>query len=206
MPQDKIKLKQAVIVEGKYDKIRLESMIDALILPTHGFRIFTDGDMRRFIRGLAASRGIIVLTDSDTAGFKIRSYLGGMIPREQITHVYIPDVSGKERRKKTASAEGKLGVEGMESTALRKAFEAAGVMSETREAAHDPVTKLDLYEDGFVGGPCSRALRQALYKELSLPEHININAALPLVNAMLTKDEYNKMAAALKAGAFQSEK
>lgn len=190
MQSEKLKIRQAVIVEGKYDKIRLEPIIDALILPTDGFKIFKDIEMKNFIRNLASQRGIVILTDSDVAGFKIRSYLAGMIPREQITNVYIPDIMGKEKRKRAPSAEGKLGVEGIETEVLRRAFELAGITSSTSERVSDPITRLDLYEDGIIGGQNSRAMRLALYEKLSLPSRINLTAALPLINVLLTRAEY----------------
>jgi len=190
MPGEKIKITQAVIVEGKYDKIKLESLIDAFILPTNGFSLFTDSEMKGFIRELAKTRGIVVLTDSDTAGFKIRAYLSGMLPKEQVTNVYIPDILGKEKRKRIHSAEGKLGVEGMDADVLRKAFGLAGIIHTASQEKTNPITKLDLYEDGLVGLDNSRALRLALYKKLSLPERLNVNTAIPLLNALMTKEEY----------------
>ena len=121
---DKIKLRQAVIVEGKYDKIRLASLLDTLIIDIGGFRIYKDEEKLALIRALAKTRGLIILTDSDRAGFQLRSYLGGSIPKEQITHVYIPDIHGKERRKAQPGKEGLLGVEGMDTETLKHLFDA----------------------------------------------------------------------------------
>ena len=195
---DKIHVKQAVIVEGKYDKIKLDAVIDGLIIPTNGFSLFHDRELKAFIKSLAESRGIIILTDSDAAGFKIRAYLKGMIPSGQIVNVFIPDVYGKERRKPSPSAEGKLGVEGISAGILREAFEAAGVSVEKPPERGDPITRLDLYEDGFMGGFGSRELRYALYDKLNLPRRINLTAALPLLNSMLTKDEYKALVKGLR--------
>ena len=191
----KISINQAVIVEGRYDKIRLESVIDALILPVGGFRIFTDGELRGFIRRLAAGRGVIVLTDSDAAGFKIRAFLRGMIPADQITDVYIPDVFGREKRKREGSKEGKLGVEGMSAQILREAFRQAGVTSAERREQENPVTKLDLYEAGIYGGENSRTKRAAFYEKLGLPARLGVNAALPLLRQMLTREEFEQLTA-----------
>ena len=192
----KITVSQAVIVEGKYDKIKLEAVLDGLILPTNGFGIFKDAEMKRFIRSLAETRGLIVLTDSDGAGFRIRSYLSGMLPAEQITHVYIPDILGKEKRKQTPSAEGKLGVEGVEVSILRAALARAGVVaSEPLPQRAEPITRLDLYEDGLMGGADSRTLRYALCDALALPRRLNITALLPLLNSLLSRAEYKALLA-----------
>ncbi|GHU81507.1 hypothetical protein FACS1894191_8430 [Clostridia bacterium] len=143
---------------------------------------------------IAASRGIVILTDSDAAGFKIRSYLLGMLPKEQVANVYIPDVTGKEKRKRAPSAEGRLGVEGMDTETLQKAFELAGITASPAVRTEDPITITDLYEDGFTGGRNSKALRLALYKSLALPAKLNTNAAVPLLNSLLTRGEYKALA------------
>jgi len=193
MSNEKISLNQAVIVEGRYDKIRLESVIDALILPVGGFQIFTDKELRSFIRRLACERGIIVLTDSDAAGFKIRAFLRGMIPPEQITDVYIPDILGREKRKQTPSKEGKLGVEGMSADILREAFHQAGITSAERREQQNPITKLDLYEAGLSGTENSYQKRAAFYGKLGLPVRLGVNAALPLLRQMLTREEFENI-------------
>jgi ribonuclease M5 len=195
----KLRVRQAVVVEGKYDKIKLESLINGYILTTRGFGVFRDPELRGFIRRLAAQRGLVVLTDSDAAGFKIRAYLTGMIPAEQITNVFIPDLYGKEKRKRTPSAEGKLGVEGMDLATLRRAFHLAGVAVEGEAAApRDPITRQNLYEDGFVGGEDSRERRYALYDRLNLPRRLNVTAALPLLNALLDRAGYQDLVRELK--------
>jgi len=193
MADSRIHLKQVVIVEGRYDKIRLESVVDALILPVGGFKVFTDKELRAFIRKLAASHGIIVLTDSDAAGFKIRAYLRGIVPPGQITDVYIPDIFGREKRKSAPSKEGKLGVEGMSSDILREAFRRAGIESTEREERQNPITKLDLFEDGLYGTENSKARREMFYKKLGLPARLGTNAVLALLQSMFTRDEYKEI-------------
>ena len=193
MKDTRIHLKQAVIVEGRYDKIRVESVVDALILPVGGFKIFSDKELRAFIRKLAATHGIIVLTDSDAAGFKIRAYLRGVVPPRQITDVYIPDIFGREKRKSVSSKEGKLGVEGMSVEILLEAFRRAGVENVKHEERQDPITRLDLFEDGLYGKDNSRARREMFYKKLGLPARLGTNAVLPLLQSMLTRDEYKEI-------------
>ena len=170
----KIPLKQVILCEGKYDVIRLSSLFDALILPTHGFQIYNDHQRRALLRRLAAQRGLVIATDSDSAGFQIRAYLKSFIPPEQLRHVYIPDVAGKEARKCEASAEGKLGVEGMDTQALLEAFERAGLLEE-QSPPPARLSKLTLYRDGFSGRPGSKARYKALLRALELPEHLSVN-------------------------------
>lgn len=187
-----IKIREAVIVEGKYDKIRLESVLDTLIIPTNGFGIFKDKEKMQMLRLLAQKRGLLILTDSDSAGFLIRNHLSSCIPKEQIRHAYIPDLYGKERRKDKPSKEGKLGVEGMPQAALAEALRRAGVTAEQEEEIEtgSPITKADLYEDGLTGGPQSRLLRQKLLKELRLPERLTTNALISVLNSLMTREEY----------------
>ena len=187
-----LKLKQAVIVEGRYDKARLSTLLDATILTTDGFGIFRDREKLALIRRLAAQSGIILLTDSDAAGFRIRRYLAGAVPKEQITHVYIPDLWGKERRKARPSAEGKLGVEGIPNQLLLEAFRRAGVAVEEAQAPSastpPPITKADLMEWGLSGGPDSAARRRALLRQLKLPERLSANALLEMLNRMYDRE------------------
>ncbi len=185
-----IKLKQTVIVEGKYDKIRLESLLDANIICTDGFAIFKDREKQNLIRRLAEKTGILILTDSDSAGFKIRSFLGGSLPKEQVMHAYIPDVLGKERRKAEPSKEGKIGVEGMQTKALVAALEKAGVFCEETPKKGKRVETIDLFEDGISGGENSRAKRAELCKRLDLPERLSTNSLLQMINTFLTYEEY----------------
>ena len=147
---EKLKISQAVIVEGKYDKIKLEGIIDAFIIETDGFGIFKDKKRLAFIKKLARERGIAVITDSDHAGFMIRNYISSGVPKDRIFNVYIPDIYGKEKRKKTASKEGKLGVEGMTKEVILEAFKKAGLEFSEVEC-ENPVTPYDLYEAGFSG-------------------------------------------------------
>ena len=188
-----IKIKQAVIVEGKYDKIKLESILDTVIIATDGFGIFKDREKQAFIRTLAEKRGILVLTDSDSAGFVIRSFLSGIVPPESITHVYIPDVFGKEKRKAEPSKEGKLGVEGVSRKTIIKALEKAGVTSESLpDGARRLVTKTDLYEDGICGKSNSLAKRKQLLKALGLPEKTSANSMLKIINTFLSFEDYKQ--------------
>jgi len=190
---EKISLKQVIICEGKYDAVRLSSLFDALILPTHGFQIYNDTDRRKLLKKLAAQRGLIVATDSDYAGFQIRSYLKSFLPAKQLLHVYIPDIAGKEPRKDYPSGEGKLGVEGMDTKILLEAFEKAGVHTEAdASSAHNipqaPITKTMLYQDGFSGTPGAKARFKTLLRALDLPEHLSTN----LFCACVSEEEYEK--------------
>lgn len=205
MSAKRLRLRQAVIVEGKYDKIKLESILDALIIPTDGFRIFKNADMRALIRSLAATCGIIVLTDSDRAGFLIRGHLSGITQPGQVTHVYIPDVAGKERRKSHASKEGKLGVEGIDVATLREAFARAGILEDGEVQKNCCITKMRLYEDGLSGGADSKRRRQALLKRLGLPEHLAPNALPELLSRMLTEQQYLETLQALDLDEEQAE-
>ncbi len=192
-----ITLTQAVIVEGRYDKIRLSSLLDTVIVETNGFRIFKDREKLALIRALAHKKGIVILTDSDTAGFRIRRYLQGAISKEDyknIYHAYIPEILGKEKRKLQPSKEGTLGVEGMSTQILLEALQRAGVLageiSQPRET--HPLTKLDFYEDGLTGKENSEALRLQLLRQLSLPHYLSANALLQVINATMTREEYRQ--------------
>lgn len=187
-----IRIRQAVIVEGKYDQIRLSSLVDTVILTTEGFGVFKDKEKQKLLRRLARERGLVVLTDSDSAGFVIRSFLNGIVEPQYITNVYIPDVFGKEKRKAAPSKEGKLGVEGMRTEQLLEAFRKAGVTAETGDAPHErrEVTKTDLYEDGLSGGQDSARKRRRLLRALDFPERMNANAMLKLINTCMTYAEY----------------
>ncbi len=185
-----IKLKEAVIVEGKYDKIKLSSLVDGLIITTDGFGIFKDRDKRELIKTLAKKRGIIILTDSDSAGFLIRSHIKGFVSEGKIKNVFIPDVFGKEKRKSAPSKEGKLGVEGMDRELLENALKKAGIVEEKTSPNAKKVLKSDLFEDGISGGADSKAKRTRLLKELGLPERMSANALLETVNALYSFEEY----------------
>lgn len=198
-----IKIDRTVIVEGKYDKIKLSNLIDAHIIQTDGFSIFKDKEKQKLIRRLAAKNGLLILTDSDAAGFKIRSFLGGIVPPEQICHAYIPDIYGKEKRKTEASKEGKLGVEGVNGKLILEALEKAGVICEKTETASPrrEITKTDLFEDGFAGGKNSAEKRKLLLKALDLPERMSANAMLSALNIFLSFEEYKILAEKIQEGA-----
>ena len=188
-----IKLKEAVIVEGKYDKIKLSSLVDGLIITTDGFGIFKDREKRELIKTLAKKRGIIILTDSDSAGFLIRSHIKGFVSEGEIKNVFIPDVFGKEKRKSAPSKEGKLGVEGMDRELLENALKKAGIVEEKTSPNAKKVLKSDLFEDGISGGADSKAKRTRLLKELGLPERMSANALLQAVNLLYTRDELEEI-------------
>ena len=192
-----IHVREAVIVEGKYDKIRLSALIDGLILPTNGFRIFKDPEQMALIRALADTRGILVLTDSDSAGFLIRNYLSGSIAPEKIRHAYIPDLLGKERRKDKPSKEGKLGVEGMPLSVLKEALLRAGAGAQEEALPRRKITKMDLYENGLSGTTNSAEKRAALLRRLSLPEYLSANSLPEVLSGILDYDEFVRIAAEL---------
>ena len=185
-----IKLTKPIIVEGKYDIIKLSNLIDGLIIKTDGFGIFKDKEKQKLIRRLAGETGIIVLTDSDSAGFLIRNFLTSSLPADKITHVYIPDVFGKEKRKTEAGKEGKLGVEGMTEEILLEAFRKAGVVSETTTEKRQLITNVDLYEYGFSGRPNSQEKRKLLLKKLSLPERLSTSSLVKILNTFVTYDDF----------------
>ena len=187
-----IHIQQAIIVEGKYDKIKLSSVIDAVIIVTNGFSIFKDKEKMSLIRTYAKKTGIIILTDSDSAGFKIRNYLKGSV-EGNIINVYIPDIFGKERRKEKSSKEGKLGVEGMDGEIIINALKKAGVVFSERDIQKESITRMNLYEDGFSGGDNSSFKRKKLLKHLELPELLSVSGMLDILNSMFTLDEYKKI-------------
>lgn len=185
-----IKIRQAVIVEGKYDKIKLSGIIDAPIIQTDGFGIFKDKELQLLIRKLAEKRGILVLTDSDSAGFKIRSFIGSTVDRNNIKHAYIPDIFGKESRKTEPSKEGKIGVEGVSEDIIIQALANAGVLCESTPEPERPITKLDLYELGFTGGEDSSRKRAALLKYYSFPSRLSANSLVKVLNCVTTYDRF----------------
>lgn len=187
--EDKIKLSEAVIVEGKYDKIKLSNILDAFIIETNGFAVFKDKAKLSFIKKLAKERGIIILTDSDHAGFMIRNYISSGVPKEQIKNVYIPDIFGKEKRKNAPSKEGKLGVEGMTKEVIVEALSKAGITS-SKSVCSDPVTTVDFYDLGLTGGAGSKAKRKALCKTLDLPEFLSTSSLISCINNFMTKEEF----------------
>lgn len=186
---EKLHLEQAVIVEGKYDKIKLSNIVDAFILETNGFAVFKDKQKLEFIKKLAVERGIIIITDSDHAGFMIRNRISKGVPKEKITNVYIPDIYGKEKRKQEPSKEGKIGVEGMTKDILLEAFKKAGIFA-TSVLKDNPVSTTDFYELGLTGGIDSKAKRKSLCSQLDLPEFLSTNALISCINSMMTKEEF----------------
>ncbi|MDD6081890.1 MAG: DUF4093 domain-containing protein [Oscillospiraceae bacterium] len=192
-----LKVEQAIVVEGKYDKIKLESIIDATIVVTNGYGIFKDREKLELIRFYARKKGIIILTDSDGAGFKIRGFLKGSVPEGSIKNVYIPDIFGKEKRKVKPSAEGKLGVEGIKKELIVEAFRKAGINFVSEEGAEkterNPVTRTDIYEAGLTGTPDSSEKRKKLLKKLGLPERLSTSGMLEVLNTMMSAEEFYEM-------------
>ena len=185
-----IKLRQAIVVEGRYDKNVLSQLVDAPVIETHGFGVMKDRRLLGFLRQVAAARGLIILTDSDGAGFVIRNFLKGALPPEQVLHAYIPDVPGKERRKRVPGKEGKLGVEGMPPEVLLSALRAAGATfeGEGTTVKENPVTHADLLDLGLIGAG-SKAKRAALLRALALPEHLSTAALLDVLGTLTTREE-----------------
>lgn len=194
-----IKIKEAVIVEGKYDKIKLSAIIDTVIIETDGFAVFKDKEKQKLIRFLAEKRGIIIMTDSDSAGFKIRNFINGITKSENIKNVYIPDIYGKEKRKTEMSKEGKLGVEGMKPEIILSALKKAGILCDENEKTEcHKITHTDFFEDGISGGENSSEIRKALAKQLDLPERISSSALLKIINVYMTYDEYKEAVKTVK--------
>lgn len=185
-------IKEAVVVEGRYDKNAVSQVVDTLVIETRGFGIFSDEDLLKLIKRVASVRGVILLTDPDSAGFLIRNHIRGALSGENIKHAYIPDIPGKERRKPAPSREGKLGVEGVSPKLILEALVRAGATFEDENAAPrqgSGVTKADLYEMGLTGKPASREKRTELLKKLELPEHLSANALLEVINCTMTREE-----------------
>lgn len=203
-----MRIREAVAVEGKYDAIALSSVLDAVIIPVDGFRLFRDGDTMRLLARLAGERGLVVLTDSDAAGFQIRNHIASCLPKDRVKHAYIPAIPGKERRKAAASQEGLLGVEGMPPELLLRALTAAGVTRIEREGAQSSgdtedsrqeaegaagqayMTPFRLYADGLSGRTNSAALRRALCLQLGLPPRLSASRLRTVLNAAVGEREY----------------
>ncbi len=181
-----LRIREAIVVEGRYDKNTLSQLVDTVILETAGFGIFKDKQTLALLRRLGEKRGLIILTDSDGAGFVIRNHLKGALPKDQVKHAYIPDLYGKEKRKRHPGKEGKLGVEGMSPQVLERALRQAGatILEEEPAQAPQPLTKADLFACGLSGGEGSREKRQKLLKKLDLPAHLSPNAMLPILSAL----------------------
>ena len=190
----KPKIQEVIVVEGRYDKNTLSQVVDATIVETGGFGVFNNREKLAFLRRLAEKRGLVLLTDSDGAGFVIRNYLKGALPREQIKQAYIPDIPGKERRKKTAGKEGKLGVEGMTPEILLDVLRRAGAtfVGEEQVMQSAQITKADLLDKGLIG-PNSAQRRSALLQKLDLPAHLTPNAMLEAIHLLLTREEFDAL-------------
>lgn len=191
-------IKQAIVVEGKYDKIKLSSITDAVIIVTNGFGLYKDKEKQELIRFYANKTGIIILTDSDSAGFKIRGLIKNIAKDGQIINVYVPDIFGKEKRKAEFSKEGKLGVEGIDKDIIIDAFEKAGVFCENTENTVK-ITNIDFYTDGLSGRPDSKALRKKLLEYLNLPQLLSSKSLLEVVNTVLSRDEYKEIIEKLRS-------
>lgn len=191
-----LKIKETIVVEGLHDKIKLEQLVDATIIQTNGTAIFGDKPKIAMLKRLAEQNGLIILTDSDAAGFRIRSYIKSCIGEASIKHAYIPQIEGKERRKAQRGAEGLLGVEGMQSSLLCDILVKAGCSVDTRSDANGSarrVEKSNLYEDGLLGGPNSAALRRKFARKLQLPPRISATALLDVINSLYSYDEYKAL-------------
>ena len=190
-----LKIREAIVVEGRYDKNTLAQIVDAPILETNGFGLFKDPKQLELLRSVAKKRGLIVLTDSDGAGFVIRNHIKSAIPAKYLKHAYIPDVAGKEKRKAAPGKEGKLGVEGMSPEVLLAALKNAGATIEGESTAreNDQITKQDFVEFGLSGGPNASERRKRLENRLHLPEHMSANALLQALNLLLSREELGEI-------------
>jgi len=191
-------VREVIIVEGRYDKNAVLQAVDAAVIETNGFGIFSDAEKLALIRRLAQARGAVILTDGDSAGFLIRGHLKGALPKERVLHAYVPDVYGKEKRKSAPSKEGKLGVEGVGSKAILAALRRAGATFEEAEQTKTgapPITKADLFALGLSGCEGSREKRLALQRRLGLPERLPPNSLLDVLNALYARDDFLAQAA-----------
>ena len=188
-------VKEVIVVEGRYDKNSLSQVVDATILETSGFGIFNNRQKQKLLRTMAEKRGLIVLTDSDGAGFVIRNFIKSCVPPQYVKHAYVPDIYGKEKRKKAPSKEGKLGVEGMRPEILLDALIKAGATMDdaSPEEKTEPITKTDLYFKGLSGGEGSKQKRASLIEKLDLPQHLTGNGLLDVLNAIMSREDFLKM-------------
>ena len=187
-----VKIRQAIVVEGKYDQNTLSQLVDTTIFQTRGFGVMHDRALVQLLRRAAQTTGLIIFTDSDGAGFVIRNFLKGALPKQGVLHAYIPDIPGKEKRKRAPGKEGLLGVEGMTQEILLEALRNAGAEEDggTARKQTAPITKLDLYTAGLSGRPDSAARRAALLKRLRFPAHMSANALLDALNLLYTREEF----------------
>ena len=187
-----VKIKQAIVVEGKYDQNTLSQLVDTTIFQTRGFGVMHDKALLELLRKAARTTGLIIFTDSDGAGFVIRNFLKGALPKEGVFHAYIPDIPGKEKRKRAPGKEGLLGVEGMTKEILLSALENAGadLGGEAEKRPGDTITKFDLYTAGLSGKPDSASKRAAFLEKLRFPAHMSANALLDALNLLYTREEF----------------
>ena len=187
-----VKIKQAIVVEGKYDQNTLSQLVDTTIFQTRGFGVMHDKALLELLRKAARTTGLIIFTDSDGAGFVIRTFLKGALPKEGVLHAYIPDIPGKEKRKRAPGKEGLLGVEGMTKEILLSALENAGadLGGEAAKKPGDTITKFDLYTAGLSGKPDSASKRAAFLEKLRFPAHMSANALLDALNLLYTREEF----------------
>ena len=187
-----VKIRQAIIVEGKYDQNTLSQLVDTTIFQTRGFGVMHDKALLELLRKAAKTTGLIIFTDSDGAGFVIRNFLKGALPKEGVLHAYIPDIPGKEKRKRAPGKEGLLGVEGMTKEILLSALENAGadLGGEAEKRPGDTITKFDLYAAGLSGRPDSTSKRAAFLEKLRFPAHMSANALLDALNLLYTREEF----------------
>ena len=189
------RVQEVIVVEGRYDKNALSQVVDAVILETAGFGVFKDRQKQKLLRTLSETRGLIVLTDPDGAGFVIRNFLKGCTDPSRVKHAYVPDIAGKERRKSAASREGKLGVEGMRPEVLLEALRRAGAHFEDEEETPrpSPITKADLYARGLSGREGSAQKRQELLRRLDLPERLTADGLLDVLNALMSREDFYRL-------------
>lgn len=195
-----VKIKEAIVVEGRYDRNTLSQIVEAPIFETNGFGIFKNKEQMALLRTVAQKRGLIVLTDSDGAGFVIRNHLKSAIPGAYLKHAYIPDIAGKEKRKAAPGKEGKLGVEGMRPEVILEALRACGATfdNETQDSPRTAITKQDFVELGLSGGTDSSVKRLCVQKAMNLPEHMSANALLQALNLLMTADELRNLVTTLE--------
>lgn len=195
-----VKIKEAIVVEGRYDRNTLSQIVDATIFETNGFGIFKNKEQMALLRTVAQKRGLIVLTDSDGAGFVIRNHLKSAIPGAYLKHAYIPDIAGKEKRKAAPGKEGKLGVEGMRPEVILEALRACGATfdDETQDSPRTAITKQDFVELRLSGGTDSSVKRLCVQKAMNLPEHMSANALLQALNLLMTADELRNLVTTLE--------
>lgn len=187
---DKIKTDDIIVVEGKYDRIRVASVVDGVIIETDGFAVFSEIQLKETLKNLAEKHSIIILTDSDAAGFKIRSHIASFLPKDKVKHALIPDIEGKEKRKDAPSKEGKLGVEGIPNDILRDVLMRAGIDESKKSSVADSVKVADLYELGLTGTVGSAARKRAVLKQLSMPQRTGTQLFISIINATMSKEEF----------------